>query len=118
MKFCNKIESVVSTLGAKSTRGAAQSLFAKKLVAIGLVNLLLTTSALAGKPTVPAAPSNLAATAVSSSQINLSWQDNSSNESGYNIERAPTSSGAWTQIATVGASATTYANTGLSASTT
>src|SRR6266568_4864874 len=119
MKFCNKIESVVSNLEAKSTRGAAQSLFAKKLVALGLVNLLLTTSALASKPTgLPAAPSNLAATAVSSSQINLSWQDNSSNESGFNIERAPTSSGAWTQIGSVGAGATTYANTGLSASTT
>src|SRR6266567_6112401 len=119
MKFCNKIISVVSTLGAKSPLCAAQSLSAKKLVALGLVNLLLTTSALAGKPTgLPAAPSNLAATAVSASQINLGWQDNSSNESGFNIQRAPTSSGAWTQIGSVGAGATTYADTGLSASTT
>src|SRR5206468_12564526 len=39
-------------------------------------------------PSPPAAPSSLAATATSSSQINLSWTDNSSNESGFKIERA------------------------------
>ena len=33
------------------------------------------------------APSNLTATAVSYSQINLSWQDNSNNEDGFEIER-------------------------------
>ena len=38
-------------------------------------------------PTAPAAPTNLSATAVSSSQINLAWTDNASNESGFRIER-------------------------------
>jgi hypothetical protein len=33
-------------------------------------------------PTPPAAPSNLTATASSSSQINLSWSDNASDETG------------------------------------
>ncbi len=65
----------------------------------------------------PAPPSGLAATAVSSSQINLSWLDNSSDETGFKIERAGASGGPWTQIATVGAGATTFANTGLAAST-
>src|SRR4029077_15043161 len=37
--------------------------------------------------TVPAAPSNLTATAVSTSQVNLSWTDNSNNETGFKIER-------------------------------
>src|SRR6266498_3395260 len=38
-------------------------------------------------PSAPAAPSNLAATAVSSSQINLSWTDNATTEDGFTIER-------------------------------
>src|SRR5260370_11708782 len=71
-----------------------------------------------GKPTAPAAPSNLAATGVSSSEIDLSWKDNSTTESGFKIESAPTSGGTWTQIATVGKGVTNYANTGLAPSTT
>lgn len=66
----------------------------------------------------PAAPSGLSATTLSSSQIDLSWADNSSNETGFEIERAASSTGPWTQIATVGANVTTYSNTGLAASTT
>src|SRR5207302_2019781 len=65
---------------------------------------------------IPAAPSNLTATAASSSQINLSWTDNSNNETGFKIERSPDGT-TFTQVATVGASITTYANVGLAAST-
>jgi N-acetyl-anhydromuramyl-L-alanine amidase AmpD len=66
----------------------------------------------------PAAPSNLAATAVSTSQINLTWTQNSSDETGFKIERATSSGGTYTQIATVGANVTSYSNTGLSSSST
>jgi hypothetical protein len=66
----------------------------------------------------PSPPSNLAATAVSSSQINLSWTDSSPIEDGFRIERKTGASGAWSEIATVGANVTSYQNTGLSASTT
>ena len=38
-------------------------------------------------PTIPNAPSNLTATAVSSTQINLQWTDNSSNEHAFVILR-------------------------------
>jgi hypothetical protein len=69
-------------------------------------------------PPVPAAPSSLTATAVSSSQINLSWTDNSGNETGFKIERKTGAGGTYSQIATVGANVTTYSNTGLAASTT
>jgi hypothetical protein len=68
-----------------------------------------------------AAPSNLSANAVSSNQINLSWTDNSTKrtqENGFKIERGSSSSGPWIEIATVAANATSYSNTGLSASTT
>jgi hypothetical protein len=66
----------------------------------------------------PAAPSNLTATAVSKSQINLAWTDNATNEDGFMIERCKGSSCTnFAQIATVGPNVTTYANTGLSANT-
>jgi hypothetical protein len=66
----------------------------------------------------PSAPTGLTVTALSSSQINLTWVDNSNNEQGFKIERC---SGAgcnnFTQIALVGANVVSYTNTGLSAST-
>jgi len=70
-------------------------------------------------PPPPAAPSNLTATAVSTSQINLAWSDNSSNEDGFKIERC-TGAGCtnFAQIAQVGADVSTFNNTGLSSNTT
>jgi hypothetical protein len=66
----------------------------------------------------PAAPTNLTATAVSSSQINLAWTDNANNETGFKIERCQNAGCSnFAQIATVGANVTTYSNTGLTAST-
>jgi len=65
----------------------------------------------------PTSPSNLIATAISSSQINLSWQDNSNNETGFKIERK-IAGGSYSQITTVGANVTSYQNTGLSPNTT
>jgi hypothetical protein len=66
---------------------------------------------------IPAAPSALTATAVSPSQINLAWSDNSNNEDGFKIERSGNGSG-WTQIATVGPNVRTYSSTGLVATKT
>ena len=68
-------------------------------------------------PNSPTAPSSLTATAVSSSQINLAWMDNSTNEDSFRIERKLTSSPTFTQIASVGPNVTSYNNTGLSSST-
>jgi outer membrane biosynthesis protein TonB len=65
----------------------------------------------------PAAPANLLATAISSSQIALSWTDNSNNESGFQIQRS--SDGVnFTLVVTVGVNVTTYTNSGLTAATT
>jgi DNA-binding beta-propeller fold protein YncE len=64
----------------------------------------------------PLAPSDLTATAVSSSQIDLSWSDNSLNETGFVIERHFWFLG-FEEIATVGANVTSYSDTGLSPST-
>jgi len=65
----------------------------------------------------PAAPSNLTATAVSSSRINLSWTDVSS-ETGFSIERKTGESGIFAEIAQTGMNSTSYNDTGLSQSTT
>ena len=62
--------------------------------------------------------SALTANASSSSQIDLSWTDNSALETGFKIERKTGVAGTFAQVATVGANATTYSNTGLSGSTT
>jgi hypothetical protein len=66
--------------------------------------------------TPPNAPGGLTATAVSSSQINLAWTDNASNESGFKVERSPDGI-SFTQIGTAAAGATSYSNTGLAAAT-
>ncbi len=77
------------------------------------------TAVTPGGPTVPAAPTNLTATAASRSRINLTWTDNSDNETGFKVERCQGSTCTnFAQIATVGANVSTYANTGLRASTT
>ncbi|MBI5034619.1 MAG: fibronectin type III domain-containing protein [Chloroflexi bacterium] len=67
---------------------------------------------------LPADPSNLTATAISGSQINLAWTDGSTNEVGFKIERC-TGAGCsnFAQVATVGANVTSYSNTGLTSST-
>jgi hypothetical protein len=70
-------------------------------------------------PTVPAAPSALTASASGSTAINLSWTDNSTNETGFSLERKTGSTGTWSVIAgTIAANATTFSNSGLTAGTT
>jgi hypothetical protein len=64
----------------------------------------------------PTAPTNLSATASSSSQINLTWTDNSNNETGFKVERSAATGGPWTQIGTT--TAASYADSGLASSTT
>jgi hypothetical protein len=66
----------------------------------------------------PAAPASLVAIAASSSQINLSWTDNSSNEDNFKIEYSTNGGTSWTALATTASNAISYSNTGLTASTT
>jgi fibronectin type 3 domain-containing protein len=66
---------------------------------------------------VPRAPTNLAAEGVSSSQINLTWQDNSDNELGFRIERRGPD-GTYDEIATLGPDLVSYSDEDLSSNTT
>jgi len=69
--------------------------------------------------TSPVAPTNLTATSVSSSQINLSWGAGANgNPSLYRIVRSFLSSSGFVQIDSVAGSSTSYNNMGLTASTT
>jgi hypothetical protein len=79
----------------------------------------LSAEASATPQAPPAAPGNLAATAVSTSQINLTWADNSTNETGFVLERA-TNSAFTAGLTTVnlGANTASYSATGLAAGTT
>jgi len=66
----------------------------------------------------PNSPSNLSATAASSSKINLNWSDNSYGEDGFKIERKTGASGIYSLIAVTAANATSYSDTGLDELTT
>ncbi|MBN1672596.1 MAG: DUF5060 domain-containing protein [Kiritimatiellae bacterium] len=68
-------------------------------------------------PQLPAAPSALTATGAGSSRIALRWTDNSSNETGFKIDRRQSGTTPWVRIAEPAANATTFTDTGLSGST-
>jgi hypothetical protein len=64
------------------------------------------------RPNAPEVPNKLAAKAISQTRIDLSWTDNSNNESGFFIERSLDGIN-WGQIASVGANTTKYSDNGL-----
>ena len=66
---------------------------------------------------LPAAPSGLTATAQSATRIRLSWVDNSNNETGFQIERAPAADGPYTLLAATTANAFSHDDDALSAAT-
>src|SRR5205823_142424 len=67
---------------------------------------------------IPADPSGLTATAVAYSQIDLSWTDNSTIETGFKIERSLTGTASWTQIGTTAANVASYSDSTALPSTT
>jgi len=70
---------------------------------------------------VPYKPTGLSATAFSSSQINLEWNDNSPNETGFQVYRKTgtcSSADPWRLIASLGVDSPQYFDTGLSSGTT
>lgn len=77
-----------------------------------------TTQSGGGGGGTPDAPSGLGAAASSSSEINLTWTDNSNDETSFVVERSTTSGSGFATIVTLGANATSYTDNGLSASTT
>jgi fibronectin type 3 domain-containing protein len=69
-------------------------------------------------PTPPAAPSGLTAVAQGSAAVLLTWQDNGSNESGFEISRQAPGGGGFQLVTRTGSNAVTFTDTGVSGSTT
>src|SRR5688500_3797334 len=63
-------------------------------------------------------PTALTASPASSTQLNLSWVDNATDEIGFTIMRRPTTTSPWSSIVTTATNGTSYADSGLSGSTT
>jgi len=64
----------------------------------------------------PLAPSDLAGSALSSTEIRLTWTDNSGNETAFHVERA-SGGGEFATIRTLGVNVVTYTDSNLAAST-
>lgn len=68
--------------------------------------------------TAPLAPTGITVQVASHDKLNVSWTDNSDNESGFEIYRSNASDGTYNIVATVGANATSYADSALAPQTT
>jgi titin len=79
-----------------------------------LVLLLVQQSGFA--VVIPKAPSRLAATAISPTQIDLTWVDNAADETGFELERSVDGL-KFVKIADLGINAKTFSNTALPSST-
>jgi len=65
---------------------------------------------------VPLAPTNLTGSVISTTQINLNWTDNATNEDGYKIERK-TGSGNYAVVGSTASNMTTFNDLGLTPNT-
>jgi predicted phage tail protein len=74
-----------------------------------------TVSIIVSNVPVVAAPSGLTATAQSTTTITVAWTDNSDNETGFELERAPTADGPWELRTTLTAGSQQFTDTGLEA---
>jgi hypothetical protein len=67
--------------------------------------------------TAPEAPSGLSASAPSATQVDLAWSDNSTDETGFEVERSTNGGQSWSNLHTAAAGTTTFTDTGVSAGT-
>ncbi len=72
-----------------------------------------TVSSFMGSTQLPSAPTALTATAILPTRVDLSWTDNSLQESGFRIERSPDGASDWATIGTVASNVTSYSDLGV-----
>jgi titin len=77
---------------------------------------VVTATTDAPPPSPPVAPGGVTAVAVSSSQVDVGWQD-VAGESGYMVQRSLDGVTGWVQVGTTGQDVVAFSDTGLAAST-
>ncbi|MDD5223629.1 MAG: fibronectin type III domain-containing protein [bacterium] len=85
--------------------------------AVFVLFLFFFLNACGSKSSPPDFPTDLQASAISSSRIDLSWTDNADNEEGFKIERM-VSGGAYALVTSLAADTLSYSDTGLNPATT
>lgn len=68
-------------------------------------------------PSAPSAPAALTSQVITRTSIRLTWQDQSSNETGFEVWRSVGNNANYSLVTTVGPGVTTYTNTNLTANT-
>ena len=66
------------------------------------------TVSIAFNGTAPAAPTRLTVAGAAATTFNLSWDDNATNETGYEVQRRNETTGVWGVIATLGSNTASY----------
>src|SRR6267142_2132070 len=88
------------------------------LVGLDMTRPVEFSASAASQPAAPNPPSNTHVVAVSDSRIDVSWQDNSANESGFEVHRSADGvNGVFTLVTTTPAGVTARSDTGLNPST-
>jgi fibronectin type 3 domain-containing protein len=109
---------ITSTSFADTGLGNGQTYY-YKVTALNAVNeSARSNEASATTPTFPATPSNVVATAIQTTRLQIRWQLNSNNETGVRIIRRAGLDGLFEVIATLPAGSTFYADSGLTPGTT
>ena len=92
------------------SNGTIVATYPSQIVTLSSTGAILSIVA-GGGTVVLNAPSALSATAASSTSVNLSFTDNSTNEQSFTLERATSSNGPWTTVASIAGTTTTGTRT-------
>src|SRR5882672_6501417 len=88
------------------------------LVGLDMTRPVAFSASAASQPAAPNPPSNTHVVAVSDSRIDVYWQDNSANETGFEVHRSADGvNGVFSLVATTTAGVTARGDTGLNPST-
>jgi hypothetical protein len=86
------------------------------LIALAVIVVGMVSAGVASALTI-ARPTGLTAAATSSTTVSLQWHDAANNEIGFEVQRTRAEKTAWKKIATAPVNATSFGDTGLTAST-